>query len=78
VLIGDFIEGRKLRMAREKTASKPAAKAPAKIAPKQPSTPASSPARVDTSKADLNAAKSKFLKSGGQAELTQLLKRALV
>ena len=78
VLIGDFIEGRKLRMAREKTASKPAAKAPAKIAPKQPGTPASSPARVDTGKAELNAAKSKFLKSGGQAELTQLLKRALV
>lgn len=78
VLIGDFIEGRKLRMAREKTASKPAAKAPAKMAPKQPGTPASSPARVDTSKAELNAAKSKFLKSGGQEELTQLLKRALV
>ena len=77
VLIGDFIEGRKARMAREKATAKPA-KTTAKIAPKQPSAPSSSPARVDSKKAEYDAAKSKFLKSGNQAELTQLLKRALV
>lgn len=79
VLVGDFIEGRKLRLAREadKAKGKTAAKAPIKTAPRQPSVATSSPVRMEKSKEDLMAARQKFLKTGSQAELAQLLKRGL-
>ena len=80
VLIGDFIEGRKLRLAREAEKSKgktASAKVPAKPAPRQPSVATSSPARVEKTQQDLMAARAKFLKTGSQTELAQLLKRGL-
>lgn len=77
VLVGDFIEGRKLRLAREAQKSKPSSKVSAKPAPRQPSVATASPARVEKSTGDLMAARAKFLKTGTQAELAQLLKRGL-
>lgn len=78
VLVGDFIEGRKLRLAREADKGKAkTAKMPARPAPRQPSVATASPVRVEKSQQDLLAARAKFLKTGNQAELAQLLKRGL-
>ncbi len=74
VLIGDFIAGRKLRL--EASKGKPAVK-PIVKAPSQPGKPIAAPVKKDASAAALQAAKSKFSKSGSQSELAQVLKRML-
>lgn len=78
VLIGDFVEGRKMRLAKEAEAKKGKTSKPMpKIAQKQPGVTTTAPRRVDPSESDAANAKAKFLKSGGQSELTELLKRTL-
>lgn len=74
VLIGDFLEGRKSRLARSaaKTAA-PAAVAP-KVAPRQPAAPTASPVRGNADAEALKAAKKKFMSSGGVSDLAQMLK----
>lgn len=76
IAIGDFLEGRKMRMEREKGAKAP--KAPVKVAPKQPSAPKASPVRTDKSTAEAQAAKQRFLKTGSAAELSKLLQSTLL
>ena len=72
VLVGDFLEGRKLRLERESSKGKPAA-LPRK-APSQPGRPTAAPMKKDAATAQRDAAKSKFLKSGSVSELAQILK----
>ena len=72
VLVGDFLEGRKLRLERESAKGKPAA-LPRK-APSQPGRPTAAPMKKDAATAQRDAAKSKFLKSGSVSELAQILK----
>ena len=74
--IGDFLEGRKMRMEREKSAKAP--KAPVKVAPKQPSAPKASPVRTDKSTNDALVAKRNFLKTGSSAELSKLLQKTIL
>jgi hypothetical protein len=78
VLIGDFLEGRRIRMQRE-SGAKGGVKPPVvpRKAPSQPGKLAASPVRKDVSKVQLQAAKTQFKKSGTQTELAQLLKRML-
>lgn len=75
--IGDFLLGRKVRMEREQSA-KSANKAAPKVAPKQPGAPKSAPMRVDKKSAEADQAKTKFLKTGSQAELANLIKSTLL
>lgn len=75
VLVGDFLEGRRLRMEREMK-SKTTVRVPAK-APNQPGKPTAAPVKKDSAKANLQFAKSRFEKSGGTSELAQVLKRML-
>jgi hypothetical protein len=75
VLVGDFLEGRRLRMERE-TKGKTPVRVPAK-APSQPGKPTAAPVKKDAAKANLQFAKSRFEKSGGTSELAQVLKRML-
>ena len=75
VLVGDFLEGRRLRMERE-TKGKTPVRVPAK-APSQPGKPTAAPVKKDAAKANLQFAKSRFQKSGGTSELAQVLKRIL-
>jgi hypothetical protein len=75
VLVGDFLEGRRLRMERE-TKGKTPVRVPAK-APSQPGKPTAAPVKKDAAKANLQFAKSRFQKSGGTSELAQVLKRML-
>jgi len=77
VLVGDFLEGRRLRLERESAKGKPSAKLPLKTAPKQPGKPTSSPVKKDNAQAEIAAAKSRFSKSGGESELARLLERIL-
>ena len=77
VLVGDFLEGRRLRLEREATKGKPSAKLPLKTAPKQPGKPTASPVKKDGAQANIDAAKSRFAKSGGESELARLLERIL-
>ena len=72
VLVGDFLEGRKLRLERESAKGKPAALP--KKAPSQPGRPTAAPMKKDAVTAQRDAAKSKFLKSGSVSELAQILK----
>ena len=72
VLVGDFLEGRRLRMERE--SSKPKAVAAVKKAPNQPGRPTAVPVKKDPATAQRDAAKAKFLRSGSVSELAQLLK----
>ena len=75
VLVGDFLEGRRLRMEREmksKTPVRVSAKAPS-----QPGKPTAAPVKKDAAKANLQFAKSRFQKSGSTTELAQVLKRML-
>jgi len=72
VLVGDFLEGRKLRLERESSKGKPAA-LPRK-APSQPGRPTAAPMKKDAATVQRDAAKSKFLKSGSVSELAQILK----
>ena len=75
VLVGDFLEGRRLRMERE-TKGKTPVRVPAK-APSQPGKPTAAPVKKDAAKANLQFAKSRFEKTGGTSELAQVLKRIL-
>ena len=75
VLVGDFLEGRRLRMERE-TKGKTPVRVPAK-AQSQPGKPTAAPVKKDAAKANLQFAKSRFQKSGGTSELAQVLKRIL-
>lgn len=75
VLVGDFIAGRKLRLAQESAKGKPSATRPMAKAPSQPGRPTAIPAKKDAAKVGLEAAKSKFTKSGTTTELAQVLKR---
>ena len=75
VLVGDFLEGRRLRMEREMK-SKTLVRVPAK-APSQPGKPTAAPVKKDAAKANLQFAKSRFQKSGSTTELAQVLKRML-
>lgn len=77
VLVGDFIAGRKLRLEKEAAKGKPSAARPMVKAPSQPGRPTATPARKDAAKVGLDAAKSKFIKSGTTTELAQVLKRML-
>jgi len=77
VLVGDFLEGRRLRLEREATRGKPLAKLPLKTAPKQPGKSTTSPMKKDNAQAEIAAAKSRFSKSGGESELARLLERIL-
>ena len=76
IAIGDFLEGRKLRMEREKSAKAP--KTAVKVAPKQPSTPKASPVRTDKSSNEALVAKRNFLKTGSSAELSKLLQKTIL
>jgi len=77
VLIGDFIEGRRLRLERESAKGKPSLpKVPAK-APSQPGKPTAAPVKKDAAQAKLQAAKNQFRRSGTTTELAQVLKRML-
>jgi hypothetical protein len=75
VLVGDFLEGRRLRMERE-TKGKTPVRVPAK-APSQPGKPTAAPVKKDAAKSNLQFAKSRFEKTGGTSELAQVLKRIL-
>ena len=75
VLVGDFLEGRRLRMEREMKSKTPV-RVPAK-APSQPGKPTAAPVKKDAAKANLQFAKSRFEKTGGTSELAQVLKRIL-
>jgi len=75
VLVGDFIAGRKLRLAQESAKGKPSATRPLVKAPSQPGRPTAIPAKKDAAKVSLENAKSKFTKSGTTTELAQVLKR---
>lgn len=68
ILIGDFLEGRKARMARGKNPL-----APKRTAPRQPAQPSSTPARVDPKQADASVQKSRFSQSGSVDDLGKLL-----
>ena len=75
VLIGDFIEGRRLRLERESAKGKPSLpKVPVK-APSQPGKPTAAPVKKDSAQAKLQAAKNQFKRSGSTSELAQVLKR---
>jgi hypothetical protein len=79
VLIGDFVEGRKLRLAKESESKKSKTSKPLpKLAQKQPGITTTSPRRVEKSEQDTAVAKSRFFKTGGQSELAELLKRSLL
>lgn len=69
ILIGDFLEGRKARLARSKKAV-PTVKRPA---PRQPAQPATSPARLDPTTATRDAFKSRFSKTGSVEDLAKVL-----
>lgn len=77
LILGDYIEGRKLRMAKGKTAptiTKPAAAKPgAKPAP-MPAGVRSAAPKVDAKKAGVAEAEGKFKQSGRVEDLTALLK----
>jgi hypothetical protein len=78
VLVGDFIAGRKLRLAQESAKGKPSATRPLVKAPSQPGRPTAIPAsKKDAAKVGLDKAKSQFRKSGTTTELAQVLKRML-
>ena len=77
MLVGDFIAGRKLRLAQESAKGKPSATRPLAKAPSQPGRPTAIPAKKDSVKVGLDNAKSKFRKSGTTTELAQVLKRML-
>lgn len=72
VLVGDFLEGRRLRLERESGKAK--APAPMKRAPSQPGKPTAAPVKKDPATAQRDAARSKFLKTGSVSELAQILK----
>lgn len=71
VWIGDALEGRKVRLAKQSapkktvTASRPA--------PKQPSQPKAAPARIDSEKEKVKAKEANFYKSGSERALAELL-----
>ena len=71
VWIGDALEGRKVRLAKQASQNKvaPATKA----APKQPSQPKSIPSRVDKGSERTVEAKKNFFKSGSEQALAELL-----
>lgn len=72
VLIGDFIEGRKIRLAKAK-ASKAPPKAPVKTVQKQPGIPAAAATRQDRGNAERQAQQQRFLKTGKEADLGKML-----
>ena len=76
IAIGDFLEGRRMRLEREKAAKVP--KAAVKVAPKQPSAPKSSPVRTDKSASEAKAAKQNFMRTGSSTELAKLLQQTLL
>lgn len=73
VLVGDFLEGRRLRLERESSKTKAPA-APVKRAPSQPGRPTAAPVKKDPVSAQRDAAKSKFLKTGSVTELAQIFR----
>jgi hypothetical protein len=76
IAIGDFLEGRKARMEREKSAK--VAKAPVKVAPKQPAAPKASPVKSDKANDAARSAKKAFNQSGSTADLSRLLQHTLL
>jgi len=76
IAIGDFLEGRRIRLEREKVAKAP--KAPVKVAPRQPSAPKASPARTDKSASEAKAAKQNFMRTGSSTELARLLQQTIL
>lgn len=77
IAIGDFLEGRRMRMERDKAAK--AHKAPVKVAPKQPAAPKAAPAKsADKSSEAVKAARKSFNQSGSPAELARLLQHTLI
>lgn len=76
IAIGDFLEGRRMRLEREKVAKAP--KAPVKVAPKQPSAPKASPARTDKAASEAKAAKQNFMRTGSSTELARLLQQTIL
>ena len=77
IAIGDFLEGRKARMEREKSAKAPV-KAPVKVAPKQPAAPKASPVKSDKANDAARSAKKAFNQSGSTADLSRLLQHTLL
>lgn len=73
VLIGDFLEGRRLRLERTKAAQKPTPKPTPKPAPRQPGIPSTGPARIDKAKAQTEVASKRYAQSGNERDLTKLL-----
>lgn len=73
VLIGDFLEGRRLRLERTKAAQKPTPKPTPKPVQRQPGIPSSGPARLDKSKAQADVASKRYTQSGNERDLTKLL-----
>lgn len=76
IAIGDFLEGRRMRMEREKAAKAP--KAPVKVAPRQPSAPKASPTRSDKAASESQAAKQNFMRTGSSTELAKLLQQTIL
>lgn len=72
VLVGDFLEGRRLRLEREQ--SKPRSVTAVKKAPSQPGKPTAAPVKKDPATAQKEAARQKLLKTGSVSELAQVLK----
>lgn len=70
VWIGDALEGRKARLNKQSEKKVPVT---AKVAPKQPSQPRSVPSKVDKAAEKTVAAKNKFLNSGSEQALAELL-----
>jgi hypothetical protein len=78
VLVGDFLEGRKARLAREAAAKAPAKPKPAvaatKPVPKQPSKPAAAPSKVDEAAKVAAQRKRQFATTGSVSDLASLLR----
>ncbi len=70
ISVGDFIEGRRARMAK---ASKPTPAAAPRKAPAQPTAPAAQPAPVEPSAARSDAARKRFAQSGNVDDLAKLI-----
>jgi len=76
IAIGDFLEGRRMRLERQKSSK--VSKAPVKVAPKQPSAPKASPVRTDAAVTQAKIAKQKFMQTGSSTELAKLLQSTLL
>lgn len=73
VLIGDFIEGRRMRMSKMKAAKAPV-KAQAKPVQRQPGIPTTAARRHDSAGEQRKASQQRFLKTGNEQDLGRMLK----